>query len=152
MSDSSQPHGLQRIRLPSLSFTYLLEFAQTHICGVSDAIHPSHPLSQPLLLLHSIFPSIRLFSNELALHIEWPKYWSFSFSMSPCNAHSGLISFKIVWLDLFEDQGALKSLLQHTIQSHQFFSAPPSSSTNNYWKNHSFNYMDFSWQSDVSAF
>ena len=67
----------------------------------------------PLLLLPSIFPSIRVFSNESALHIRWPRYWSFSFSISPSNEHSGLISFRIDWFDLFAVQGTLKSLLQH---------------------------------------
>ena len=67
----------------------------------------------PLLLLPSIFPSIRVFSNESALHIRWPKYWSFSFSISPSNEHSGLISFRMDWLDLLAVQRTLKSLLQH---------------------------------------
>jgi len=67
----------------------------------------------PLLLLPSIFPSIRVFSNESALHIRWPKYWNFSFSISPSNEHSGLISFRINWLDPLAFQGTLKSLLQH---------------------------------------
>ena len=70
-------------------------------------------LCRPLLLLPSIFPSIRVFSNESALHIRWPKYWSFSFNISPSNEHSGLISFRIDWLDLLAVQGTLKSLLQH---------------------------------------
>ena len=68
---------------------------------------------RPLLLLPPIFPSIRVFSNELAIHIRWPKYWSFSFSISPSNEYSGLISFRIDWLDLLAIQGTLKSLLQH---------------------------------------
>ena len=67
----------------------------------------------PLLLLPSIFPSIRVFSNESALHIRWPKYWSFSFNLSPSNEHPGLISFRMDWLDLLAVQGTLKSLLQH---------------------------------------
>ena len=67
----------------------------------------------PLLLLPSIFPSIRVFSNESALHVRWPKYWSFSFSISPSSEHSGLISFRMDWLDLLAFQGTLKSLLQH---------------------------------------
>ena len=67
----------------------------------------------PLLLLPSIFPSIRVFSDESALHIRWPKYWSFSFNISPSNEHSGLISFRMDWLDLLAVQGILKSLLQH---------------------------------------
>ena len=79
---------------------------------VSDAIQPSHPLSS-LLLLSSIFLSIRVFSNESVLHIRWPKYWSFSFSISPSSEHPGLISFRMDWLDLLAVQGTLKSLLQH---------------------------------------
>ena len=90
----------------------LLEFTQTHVHRVSDAIQPSHPLSSPLLL-SSIFPSIRVFSSESALHIRWPKDWSFSFSISPSNEHPGLISFRMDWLDLLAIQGTLKSLLQH---------------------------------------
>ena len=70
-------------------------------------------LCRPLLLLPSIFPSIRVFSNESVLHIRWPKYWSFSFSISPTNEHPGLISFRTDWLDLLPVQGTLKSLLQH---------------------------------------
>ena len=70
-------------------------------------------LCHPLLLLPSIFPSIRIFSNESALHIRWPKYWSFSFSISPSKEHSGLISFRMDWLDLLAVQGTLKSLPQH---------------------------------------
>ena len=70
-------------------------------------------LCHPLLLLPSIFPSIRVFSNELALHIQWPKYWSFSFNISPSKEHPGQISFRMDWLDLFADQETLKSLLQH---------------------------------------
>ena len=70
-------------------------------------------LCRPLLLLPSIFPSIRVFSNESAVHIRWPKYWSFSFSISPSSEHAGLISFRIDWLDLLAVQGTLKSLLQH---------------------------------------
>ena len=70
-------------------------------------------LCRPLLLLPSIFPSIRVFSNESALRMRWPKYWSFSFNMSPSNEHPGLISFRVDWLDLLAVQGTLKSLLQH---------------------------------------
>ena len=70
-------------------------------------------LCHPLLLLPSVFPSIRVFSNELALRIRWPKYWSFSFNISPSNEHPGLISFRMDWLDLLAVQGTLKSLLQH---------------------------------------
>ena len=70
-------------------------------------------LCHPLLLLPSIFPSIRVFSNESTLHMRWPKYWSFSFNISPSNEHPGLISFRVDWLDLLAVQGTLKSLLQH---------------------------------------
>ena len=90
------------------------EFTQTHVYWVSDAIQPSHPLlCCPLLLLPSIFLRIRVFSNESALHIRWPKYWSFSFNISPSKEHPGLISFRMGWLDLLAVQGTLKSLLQH---------------------------------------
>ena len=90
----------------------LPEFIQTHIHRVGDAIQPSRPLSA-LLTLPSIFPSIRVFSNESALCIRWPKYWSFSFNISPSSEHPGWISFRMDWLDLLPDQGTLKSLLQH---------------------------------------
>ena len=80
-----------------------------------ESVMPSNHLihRHPLLLLPSIFPSLRVFSSESALHIKWPKYWSFSFNISPSNEHSGLISFRIDWLDLLAVQGTLKSLLQH---------------------------------------
>ena len=80
-----------------------------------ESVMPSNHLifCHPLLLLSSIFPSIRVFSNELALRIRWPKYWSFSFSISPSKECPGLISFRMDWLDLLSDQGVLKSLLQH---------------------------------------
>ena len=90
----------------------LLESTQTHVHQVGDAIQPSHPLSSPLLL-PSIFLNIRVFSNNSALHIRWPKYWNFSFNISPSNEHPGLISFRRDWLDLLAVQGTLKSLLQH---------------------------------------
>ena len=81
----------------------------------SESVKPSNHLiiSYPLLLLPSIFPSIRIFSSELALHISWPEYWSFSFSISPSKEYSGLISFRIDWFDLLAVQGTLRSLLQH---------------------------------------
>ena len=90
----------------------LPEFTQTHVHEVGDAIQPSHPLSS-FLLPPSIFPSIRVFASESALRIRWPKYWSFSFSISPSNEYSGLISFRMDWLDLLAIEGTLKSLLQH---------------------------------------
>ena len=91
----------------------LLELAHIRVHRVGDAIQPSHPLLSPSLLLPSIFPSLRVFSNESALRIRWPKYWSFSFSISPSNEYSGLISFRIDWLVLLAVQGNLKSLLQY---------------------------------------
>ena len=111
MSDSLWPHALWHARLPCPS-PFLLEFAQTHVHWV---MMPSNHLILccPLLLLPSVFPSIRVFSSESVLHIKWPKYWSFSFSISPSNKYSGLISFRMAWLDLLEVQGTLKSLLHH---------------------------------------
>ena len=85
----------------------LPEFTQTHVHWVGDAIQASHPLSFPSP------PSIRVFSNESVLYITWPKYWSFSFSISLSNEYSGLISLRMEWLDLLDVQGTLKSLLQH---------------------------------------
>ena len=99
------------------------EFAQTHVHWVADAIQPSHPLLS--LLLPSVFPNIRVFSNESALCIRWPKYWSFSFSISPSSEYSGLISFRIDWLNLLAVQGTLKGLSSNTDGSHQFFGAQP---------------------------
>ena len=97
---------------PGLPFHHQLpEFTQTHVHRVGDAIQPSHPLSSPSL--PPIPPSIRVFSNESTLHMRWPKYWSFSFSISPSKEHPGLISFRMVWLDLLAVHGTLKSLLQH---------------------------------------
>ena len=90
---------------------YIPEFAQTHIHWVNDAIDQSRPLSPPSPPDTSIFPSIRIFSNDLALCIRWPKFWSFS--ISPSNEYSGLISFRIDWFDLPAVQGTLRSLLQH---------------------------------------
>ena len=98
--------------MPGLPVHYQLpEFIQTHVHQVGDAIQPSHPLS-PLLFLPPIPPSIRVFCNESTLLMRWPKYWSFSFSISPSNEHPGLI-FRMDWLDLLAVQGTLKSLLQH---------------------------------------
>ena len=110
MSNPLQPRGLQHARLPCP--TPIPEITQTHVLWVGDAIQPSHPLSSPSPPT-LIFPSINVFSNEWVLHIRWPKYWSYSFSISPSNEHPGLISFRMDRLDLLEVQGTLKSLLQH---------------------------------------
>ena len=90
----------------------LSEFTQTHVHRFGDVIQPSHPLSSPSPPAPTS-PSIRVFSNESALRMRWPKYWSFSFSISPSNEHPGLISFRMDWLNLLAVQGTLKSLLQH---------------------------------------
>ena len=128
---------------------------QTRVHQVGDAIQPSHPL----LLLPSIFPSIRVFSNESVLCIRWPKYWSFSFSISPSNEYSGLISFRIDWLDLLAVQGTLKSLLQYhrskasILQCSAFFIVQLSHPyTWQLEKQSSFDQTDLCQQSNVSAF
>ena len=112
----------------------------------------------PLLLLPSTFPSIRVFSIESALHIRWPKYWSFSFSISPFNEYSGLVSFRTDWFDLPEAQKTLKGLLQHhnlqasTLWCSAFFMVQFSHSYIFTGKNHSLDYMNLCQRSDVSAF
>ena len=132
-----------------------LEFAQIHVHWVGDANQPSHSLSPPSLP-PSVFPSIRIFSSELALCVRWPKYWSFS--ICPSNGYSRLISFRIDWFDLLALQGLSTVFSSTTIWKHQFFGAQPSLWSNFHiyiWlleKNHSFNYMDLCWQSNVSAF
>ena len=93
-----------------LLYHQLLELAQTHVHRVSNAIQPPHPLSSPS---PPVFNLLQHQGNESVLHIRWPKYWSFSFSISPPDEHSGLISLRIDWLDLLAVQGTLKSLLQH---------------------------------------
>ena len=129
MSDSLQPHGLQHARLPCLH-QQLPELAQTHVHLL--AMPSNHLiLCHWLLLLPSIFPSIIFFSIQSALHIMWPKYWSFSFRISPSNDNSALISFRIDWFDLPAVQGTLKSL-QHHSSKHQFFSAQLSLWSNSY--------------------
>ena len=110
-----------------------------------ESVMPSNHLvlCHPFLLPPSIFPGIRVFSNESVLHIRWPRYWSFSFSISPSNEYSGLISFMMDWLDLLSVQGTLKSLLQHQFESINslalsFIYSPTLTSMHDYWKNHSF--------------
>ena len=109
MFDSLSLHRLQQTRLPCASPT---PGACTDSCPLSQWCRPTIILCRPLLL-PSIFPSIRVFSNDSILRIRWPKYWSFSFSISPSNEYLGLISFRMDWLALLAVQGALKSLLQH---------------------------------------
>ena len=109
MSDSLRSHGLQHARLSITNLRSLLK-----LMSMKSVMPSSHLIFCHLLLLPpSIFPSIRVFSKELVLRIRWAKYWSFSFSICPSNEYSGLISFRIDWLDLLAVQGTLKSLLQH---------------------------------------
>ena len=110
MSDSLWPHGLQQVRLPCPPLS-------PGVCASSRSLslwcHSTISSCHPLLLLPSMFPSIRFFFNESSLRIRWPNYWSFHFSSSPSNEYLGLISFKIDWFDLLAVQGTLKSLFQH---------------------------------------
>ena len=133
----------------------LPELTQTHVQWVGDAIQPHLILCHPLLLQPSIFPSIRVFSNESALLIRGQKYWSFGFSISPSNEYSGLISLRMDWFDLLAVQGTLNT--NTTVQSISssalnLLYSPTLTSIHDYWKNHSFDKMDLYWQSNVSAF
>ena len=139
----------------SLSFTISRSFLKLMS---SELVMPSNHLilCRPLLLLPSIFNSISVFSNEPALYIRWPKYWSFSFSISPSNEYSVFISLRFDWFDLLDVQGTLKSLLQHQLESTNssalsLLYSPTLTCVHDYWKKHSFDYMDICQQSDVSA-
>ena len=146
-----QPHGLQHVRLPCPSPS---PRAYSNSCPLSrDAVQPS---CHPLLQLPSVFPSIRVFSSESILRIRWPKYWSFSFSISPSNKYSGLISFRIGWFDLLVVQGTQESSPTPQFESISssvlcLLCGPTLTSTHDYWKS-SFDYMDFCWHSTISAF
>ena len=123
---------------------------------IESLMLPNHLILCHLFLcMPSIFHSIRVFSNELTFFIRWPKYWSFS--ISPFDDYSGSISFRIYWFDLLAVQGTLKSLLQHRVQRHRFFSTQPFhypslTSIHDQWKKHNFDYMDLCQQSNVSVF
>ena len=124
-----------------------------------ESVMPSNHfiLCRPLLLLPSIFPSIRIFSNESVLCIRWPKYWSFSFSIIPSNEYSGLISFRMDWLDLLAVQGTQESSPTPQFKSINssvlsFLYSPTLTSIHDYWKKHSFDLMDIYWQNNVSCF
>ena len=138
----------------SLSFT--ISWSLLKLMSIESVMPPNHLIPcHLLLLLPSVFPSIRVFSNELALRVRWPKYWSFSISSS--NEYSGLISFGTDWFDRLAVQGTLKSLLQHQVKSIQssvpsLLYDPSLTSVHDYWKNHSFDYMHLCRQSNVSAF
>ena len=153
VSNSLWRHGLQHARLPCPS-------PSPEVCSNSWPLMPSNHLilCRPLLLLPSMFPRIRNFSSELPLWIRWPKYWSFSFCISPSNEYSGLISFKMDWLALHAVQGTLKSLLQHhslkasILLRSAFFMVLTLTSIHDCWKNHSSDYLELCRQSNVSAF
>ena len=137
---------------------YLPEFAQTHAHWADDAIQPSRPLLPPSPPAFNLSQH-QVFSNNSALHIRWPNYWSFSISISTSNEYSRLISFRIDWFDLLAVQGTLKSLLWEAPQFKSINSlvlsllyGPTLTSVHNYWKNHRFDHMDPCQQSDVSAF
>ena len=154
VSDYLQPHGLQHTRPPCPSPTPRV---YSKSCPLSQWCHNHLILCQPLLLLPSIFPSIRVFSNESVLWIRWPKYWSFSFSMSPSKEYSGLIAFRLDWLDLLTVQETLESSPTQQFKNINsstlsFLYSPTLTSIHNYWKNHSFDWMDLCWQNNVSAF
>ena len=132
----------------------LLEFTQIHVHWVSDAIQPSL-LCHPLLLLPSIFPSIWSFANESAVCIRWPKYWSFIFNICPSNVYSVLISFRIDWSPCspWETQESSPAPQCKSINSLalSLLYGPSLTCIHDYWKNHSFDYLDLYWQSNVSA-
>ena len=137
MSDSLQLHGLQHTRTPCPSPTP--ESTQTHVHQVGDTIQPSHPLSSPSPPALNL-SQLRVFSNESALHIRWPK--RFSFSISPSNEHSGLISFRIDWLDLLAFKGLSKfsptpQFKSINFSALSFLYSPTLTSTHDYWKDHS---------------
>ena len=124
----------------------LPEFTQTHVHWVGDAIQPSHPLSSPSirrLLPPSIFPSIRVFSSESVLRMRWPKYWSFSFTISPSSQYSGLISFRMDWLDILAVQGLSRVFFNTTVQKCQFFVTQLSLSEAKYKYNSICNQLSF---------
>ena len=113
-SRSVMSNSLQRLHAPQASLSIINSWSLLKLMSIESVMPSSHLiLCCPLVLPLSIFPSIRVFSNESVLRVRWPEYWSFSFSISPSNEHSGLISFRIDWFDLLAVQGTLKSLLQH---------------------------------------
>ena len=137
-----------QVLVSSTMFLSLLKFMH-----IESVMLSNHFILWHSLLLPSIFPTIQFFCNELALCIRWPKYWTFS--VSPSHEYSGLIFFRIDWFDLPAVQGTLKSLLQHhrlkvsILRCSALFMV---TSIHDYWKNHSFDYIDLCWQSDISAF
>ena len=127
-----RPQGLQHASLSITSSQSLLKLMSIKLAMTSNDLL----IFRPLLLLPLVFPSIRVFSNESVLHIRWPKYWSLSFNISPSNDYSGLISFRMDWLDLLAVQGTLKSLLQHhSSKASILLYGPTLTSILDYWKN-----------------
>ena len=152
MSNSLRPHELQHTRPTCPSQTVHQNMSLLKLMSIESVMPSSHLiLCHPLLLPPPIPPSIRVFSNELTLHMRWPKHWSFSFSISPSNEYPGLISFRMDWLDILVVQGTLKSLLQHhsskasILQRSAFFTVQLSS-IHDHWKNYSLDQMDLCWQ------
>ena len=139
----------------SLSFT--ISWSLLKLVSIESVIPPNHLiLCCPLLLLLLIFPSIRVFSSKSVLCIRWPKFWSFSFSISPSSEYSGLISLRWTgWTSLLF-KGLSRSFFSTTVQKHQFFSAQLSlwsiSHIHDNWTSHNFDYLDLCWQSNISAF
>ena len=154
VSDSLCPHDLRHTRPPCPS---LSPWVCSNMPIESMTSSKYLFLCCPLLLLPSIFPSIRVFCNEQALHIREPKYWNFSFSISSSNEYSGLISFRIDWFDLPAIHEFLKSLLQYhslkaSVLQHSALLWSNLTSVHDYWENHRFDNMNICQQSDVSAF
>ena len=154
MSACLWPHGLQHTGSSVLH--YFLEFAQIHVHWVSDVTQPSHPLPTPFSFCLQSFPMSGSFPISQLFTSGGQKYWSFSFSISPSNEYSGLI-FRMDWLDLLVVQGTQKSSLTPQVKSINssalsFLYGPTLTSIHDYWKNHSFDYTELCWQSNISAF
>ena len=133
-SDSLRPHESQQARPPCPSPTPgIHSLMSISLMSIESVMPSSHLiLCHPLLLLPPIPPSIRVFCNESTLRIRWPKYWSFSFSISPSNEYPGLISFRMNWLDLLQSKGLSRVLSNTTVQKHQFFGTQLSSQSNSH--------------------
>ena len=128
---------------PQVSLSFTVSWSLFKPISIELMMPSNHLILCRPLFLPSVFPSIRVFSNESALHIRWPKYWSFSFSISPSKEYSGLISFRIDWFDLLVSKGVSVAFSSTIVQKHQFFSVsllygPTLTSIYDYWKNHSF--------------
>ena len=155
VSDSLQPNGLQRTRLPCPS---LFHAVFSNSCPLSRWCHPTMSFSVIPFFSCPQFSQDRVLSSELALHIRWAKCWSFSFTISLSNEYAGLISFRIDWFGLLAVQGTLKSLLSHhslkapVLQYSAFFIVPIWHPHMTSGKTHSFDYTELHWQSNVSAF